>query len=329
LKDQRHYINLSVDFTATITVFLKMHFFSSKPAQAFSPLAESDLKNNVEGKEFLIVGGTKGIGHALMESLIKHGARVTITGRSFTDETGALTRGANFVKSDLSTLKAARELVQNELKGRTFDTVVFTVGIFSSKKIQRNSEGVEQDLATSYLSRFIIANELIKANAIQGRKRIYVMGYPGEEQSPVDIEDINFERTDYSAFPAHFNTVVFNEALTYELARRHPDIHVFGLNPGLIQTGIRDNFHGGGSSMMGRAIEFMIGVTMRSAEQYVESTLLPLVASPDLDAKTGVSFSKYGAALPMRKWMSNPENRLKVWEASEKLVNSVLSSTQS
>jgi len=230
------------------------------------------------------------------------------------------------VKSDVGTLKAARELVQRDLKGRTFDTVVFCVGIFSRSTLTRNSEGVEEDLATSYLSRFVISNELIKANALVGRKRLYIMGFPGGDLTPTDINDMNVERTEYKQFPVHMNTVIFNEAVVFELARRHPDLHVFGLNPGLIQTGIRDNIHGGSSSIMGTVIETVFALVAPSAQQYVENTLIHLVASPELDSESGISFTRKGAKCSVSKWMSDPANRLKAWENSEMIVTKVLGS---
>jgi len=254
---------------------------------------------------------------------VQKGAQVTMTGRS---APSSIPKGATFVKSDVGTLKGASELVQNDLKGKTFDTVVFCVGIITRPVLTRNSEGIEEDLATSYLSRFVISNKLIKANALVGRKRLYIMGYPGEDIVPTDIDDINIEKTEYKQFPVHLNTVALNEALVFELARRHPDLHVFGLNPGLIKTGIRDNVHGGSSSILGTVIETMIGLFTQTTQQYVERALIHLVASPELDNQSGISFTRKAAYTSVSKWMSDPANRLKAWDNSERLATKVLGS---
>jgi NAD(P)-dependent dehydrogenase (short-subunit alcohol dehydrogenase family) len=306
---------------ATLAAYFFVTWFNTSSKLAIWHLQEKDVIKNVEGKDFLIVGGTKGIGHALMESLSRRGARVTITGRSVPTN---LPKNISFIKSDVSTLKASRDLVRESLKGRTFDTVVFTVGIMSSPQLKRTSEGLEEDLATSYMSRFVIVNELLKVNALVGRKRVFIMGYPGVGSTPTNLDDINFEHTEYSVLHAHLNTVVFNEALVYELAKKRKDIHVFGLNPGIIPTGIRDNLHGGGKTLIGRVVEFLISLVMPTAEQYVERVVLPLVASPQLQKKTGVCFTKYGSVAPMHTWMADAKNRRKVWEASEKLMVKVL-----
>ena len=288
---------------------------------AVAILSEAELKQNLQGKEILVVGGTKGIGYAVVEGLAKRGSKVTFTGRTAPKH---VPNGARFVKNDVSSAKAARDLVQKDLKGLTFDTVVLCVGIISRPNLTRTSEGIEEDLAVSYLSRFVISNELIKANALVGRKRVYIMGFPGEAVEPTDIEDINFERTEYKQWPAHMNTVILNEALVHELARRHPDLHVFGLNPGIIQTEIRDNFHGGKQSVLGNVLETIIGLAFKSAEQYVERYLIHLISSPELSKKSAICFNHGAALVGIGPWMSDSTNRLKAWESSNHIVSKVL-----
>jgi len=287
-------------------------------------LPESELLSQVKGKSFLIVGGTKGIGAALAQSLVQREANVVVTGRTKSEETPAK---AEFIHSDVSSLANTRNLVRNDLAGRKFDTVVMTVGIFSKAKLTKTSDGIEEDLAVSYLSRFVILNELIKAGGLEGRKRVFIMGYPGENMEPVNIDDINFEQSPYKQMGAHFNTVIFNEVLVFELAKRHPDLHVFGLNPGIIQTGIRDNFHGGESSFMGKAVEKIISWTQPSTKSYAEDGLIHLMASPQLDALTAKSFSRKLVELPPGKWVADQANRDKVWKASQALVSRVVPSS--
>lgn len=58
---------------------------------------------------------------------------------------------------------------------------------------------------------------------------------------------------------AHMNTVAGNEILVLTGARRYPQLNLFGLNPGLIKTNIRDNFLGKGS-LKSRIMETAIGL---------------------------------------------------------------------
>jgi len=296
-----------------------MSWFQS-PSLAVSPLTAEALRSEVEGKAFLIVGGTKGIGAALARLLVNNGAQVTVSGRTKSDETP---NEAEFIKCDVSTVANCRGLVQVQLKGRKFDTVVFTVGIISRSTLTRTADDIEEDLAVSYLSRFIITNELIKVDALEGRKRVYIYGYPGQNIKPHEIEDLNFERVPYKQWTAHMNTVVLNEALVYSLAQKYPDLRVYGLNPGLIQTGIRDNFHGGETSMMGRVTETLISWFNPTTDQYAANVLLPLVASPELQTKTGICFTKHGSEITGPAWGRDAENNQTAWKQSQALLAKV------
>jgi len=288
-------------------------------------MTTQEIVANITGKTFLIVGGTKGIGLALAKALSKNGGVVTALGRTKTRELEELNQ-VTFVKVDLSLMKAARDVVGNELKGKTFDSVIYSVGIITSNKLTRTAEGVEEDLAISYLCRFVMMKELMAQHMLVGRKRVYVFGYPGEKTTPIaNADDINFDNPAlYSQMPAHMNTVAFNEGFVHEIARRYPDLKVFGLNPGLIRTGIRDNVHGGESSWLGWIIESLIGLFTKTPDQYVESYCLYLVASPDVAHMSPVSFSNKGVTLKPLAWNAEEKNRIKAWEASETLVNRIL-----
>ena len=109
----------------------------------------------------------------------------------------------------------------------------------------------------------------------------------------------------------------------YELARRHPDIHVFGLNPGLIKTGIRDNVHGGNESFFGRMLESVIGMFNISAKKYAIQTTLPLAINPELDNVTGKCYNQKGKEIKSTGWVADEKNRVKCWEESAKLVAKV------
>jgi len=285
-------------------------------------LSDEEITANVSGKDFLITGGTKGLGAGAAKGLAKHGAKVVVVGRTTPKELLEIP-GISFIQADLGTVRGTIELAR-QLKGRTFDTAVLSTGIITRSTLTRTSEGLEEDLAISYLSRFVLINEMIKANMLVGRKRIYVFGYPGNNLKPTSVEDMNFESVKYTQIPAHMNTVVFNESLVHETARRFPEYHVYGLNPGWIQTGIRDNFHGGEGTILGKTAEAVIGFFNWSVDDYVENSLIHLLASETLANKNGVSFSQKGFDLEPRGWAKDETNRKAVWENSAKLVEKTL-----
>lgn len=274
------------------------------------------------GKHFLVVGGTKGIGASISKSLAERGARVTITGR--TQPAQPLGELSEFVPADLSTVRGAVDLGR-KLQGLDIDTVVFTVGIFAKSKLERNSEGVEMDLAVSYLSRFVLVKHFADhQDHFAKLSKVFVWGYPGGDVTPTNVDDLNFETTAYAQWGAHMNTVVLNEALVYETQRRFPHLQVFGVNPGLIETGIRDNVHGGEqASYIGWLMEKAIGLFTPTVDQYVERTVMPKLLENDALASPAC-YSKAGKLIPSVGWVAVEANRIRAWDASADLVNKVL-----
>lgn len=72
-----------------------------------------DLSKELDGKRVLVTGGTKGIGQAIVNRLLKAGATVMITARSITETKAAerlIERIAESSKSDYNT--ARQELME-------------------------------------------------------------------------------------------------------------------------------------------------------------------------------------------------------------------------
>lgn len=182
-----------------------------------------------------VIGGTGGIGRAISRLLALSGANVYIVGQTFRDSD---VKGINFIKGDLSSITEARR-VANELPLDKIDMAIFTAGIFASTKRQETAEGLERDMAVSYLNRLamirIIAPKFEKEKSVLGfDKRIFIMGFPGTDQLGT-IDNLNQEKG-YSTMKAHMNTVAGNEALVLDLADRYKGVNFYGLNPGFIKT---------------------------------------------------------------------------------------------
>src|SRR5690606_9934407 len=136
-------------------------------------------------------------------------------GQTFRDKGMA---GISFVKADLSRMTEAQRLAET-LPAETTDILVFTAGIFASPKRQVTVEGIERDMAVSYLNRLVMLREMAPRLGISRpdgspRPRVFIMGFPGAGQVG-RLGDLNSERS-YKGNPVHMNTVAGNEMLAMQ-----------------------------------------------------------------------------------------------------------------
>lgn len=249
---------------------------------------------DLHGRQVAVIGGTGGIGQALSRALASRGASVRVVGQTFRD---AGTAGIEFMPADLSLMQEARR-VAAQLPAENLDLLIFTTGIFAAPERQETAEGIERDMAVSYLSRLVILRAIASRlgtsrSSTACKPRVFLMGYPGSGQLG-NYADLNAERS-YKAMPVHMNTVAGNEMLVLDAARRYPYLNVYGLNPGLIKTNIRDNFFGQGS-LKSRLAEALIGALTPSAEAYAQR-MVPLLVSPDIEGHSGALFNRKGQAI--------------------------------
>jgi NAD(P)-dependent dehydrogenase (short-subunit alcohol dehydrogenase family) len=233
----------------------------------------------------------------LAQFMASRGAKILVVGRNFRDTD---VPGITFIQADLGLMREARR-VAAALPTETLDLVIFTTGIFAAPKREETAEGIERDIATSYLNRLVILRDIaphLGAKRPADRKlkpRVFVMGYPGTGQRGAP-DDLNAEQS-YDAFAVHMNTVAGNEMLVLDATKRYPNATFYGLNPGLIKTNIRDNYFGE-NSFKSRFAEWMIGLLTPSAATYAER-LTPLLVSPDLERHNGAMFNqKCNAIMP-------------------------------
>lgn len=260
----------------------------------FSWHDSGNVSLKVKGLQIAIIGGTGGIGRALSQQLASHGADVLVVGQTFRD---AGKTGISFLHADLSLMREAQR-VATALPAETLDLLIFTTGIFAAPQRQETSEGIERDMAVSFLNRKVILDAIAprlgrQRPADRDKPRVFIMGYPGSGQIG-KVDDLNAEKS-YKALPVHMNTVAGNEMLVLQAANHYPNMSVFGLNPGLIKTNIRDNWLGK-HSFKARVLETLIGWFAPTVDSYARS-IIPLLVSDDLGRYSGVLFNRKGQAI--------------------------------
>lgn len=293
--------------------------------KAFSGIRRKDIQwkrepltvNALSGKKVAIIGGTNGIGRALALAMSSKGADVLVVGRTFRDSGNPR---LSFMQADLTLMQDARR-VAHALPAETLDMLIFTTGIMAGKQRAVSAEGIELDLAVSYLNRFVMIREIgerLGKDRSQPdlKPRVFVWGFPGTNQKG-NLADFNSEDS-YSIMAAHSNTVIGNEALVLDSAARFPKINFYGMNPGLMKSNIRSNTLGEGSLGL-KITEILIGALFPSVEQYSER-ILPLILSHDIENYSGAMFNKQGDAIHASEYLSQRERLKNVIEQSERLA---------
>jgi hypothetical protein len=118
------------------------------------------------------------------------------------------------------------------------------------------------------------------------------MGSPGSGQLG-NPDDFNSEELQYKALVAHANTIAGNEALALGANGMFPGPAYFGLGPGLIKTGIRENWMGRDGGLGYRLFEGAVGLFLQSPDQYARR-VVPLLFTPELNGRTGILFNRKG-----------------------------------
>jgi len=268
--------------------------------------------------DILIVGGTGGLGRAIGRTLASCGAHVTVVGQTFRDEGVS---NISFIQADLSSIENSKQVASSLDVSKT-DVVLFTTGIIAASKREETNEGLEKDLAVSYLNRLAMLNIIVPKlksvpNSLGFTPRVFLMGFPGNNQLGDKLDDLNQEKS-YGVISAHMNTVAGNEALIVENQDRYPNVKFFGLNPGIVKTNIRSNLLGTG--YFGSILEWVLSWFTYTPEQYA-SNVTPLIVAPELEKYNGSVFNNKAKEIPVSKGMTE-EHAHKFVQASIDLLKS-------
>ncbi|KAJ3252709.1 hypothetical protein HK103_001322 [Boothiomyces macroporosus] len=304
-----------------------MNYLFGPPVEKINKLSSDQLEALFKNKNILIVGGTAGIGKALAIASLNRGSNVTVVGRR---NPGQDLEKAKFIQKDLTLMRDASKL-PNDIDLSKYDIAVFTNGIIASNERVLTKEGVEIDMAVSCLSRFAILKHFVSKKFAANRfdkkvkPRLFLMGFPGKDITVEDVDDMNSEKK-YSLMNAHMNTVVANDAFVTYFAKALPNTNVYGLNPGLIKTEIRDNALGKGS-WLSFITESVIGAFYPTTTTFAENTLVHLMVSPELENKTDTSFGPDLSILKRNSFLEKDNNYERIIKSIDGLLDKALGAT--
>lgn len=119
--------------------------------------------------------------------------------------------------------------------GKAFDVIIANAGVMATPKGQ-TADGFETQFGTNHLGHFVLVNRI--ASLLKPGGRLVNLASAGHRFSDVNLDDPNFEHTDYTEFGAYGRSKTANILFAVEFDRRHKarGIRAVAVHPGGIQT---------------------------------------------------------------------------------------------
>lgn len=193
---------------------------------------------DLAGKRMLVTGARSGLGLQTARALAARGARVIGVVRDAAEARPAVegTPGIELVEMDLTSLATVRAGADAILtKGEPLDLIVANAGVMATP-LGRTAEGFETQFGTNHLGHFVLVNRL--APLLRAGSRVVSLTSGGHRAGDVDLDDPNFERTDYNPMNAYGRSKTANVLFAVEFDRRHRDagVRAAAVHPGTIDT---------------------------------------------------------------------------------------------
>lgn len=201
---------------------------------------------DLSGKRVLVTGVSAGLGVETARTLAAHGAHVVGAARDLAKAEGAtgVVREAaaaaggslELVALDLADLASVRACADALVAdGRAFDLVIANAGVMAPP-FGKTADGFETQFGTNHLGHFVLINRI--ASLLKAGSRVVSLASSGHRFSDVNLEDPNFETTEYVPFEAYGRSKTANILFAVEFDRRHKDrgVRAVAVHPGGIQT---------------------------------------------------------------------------------------------
>ena len=211
-------------------------------------LAGLDLR----GKRVLVTGVSAGLGVETARVLVAHGAdvigaardlakaeRATAAIRSAAGDRAGRLDLVTLDLADLANIHACSDRLLSD--GRPFDTVVANAGVMATP-FGRTVDGFETQFGTNHLGHFVLVNRI--APLIQEGGRLVSLSSAAHHIADVDLDDPNFDRTEYDRWVAYGRSKTAGALFAVEFDRRHRSrkIRATAVHPGGIQTELQRHY---------------------------------------------------------------------------------------
>ncbi|XP_031343117.1 retinol dehydrogenase 13-like [Photinus pyralis] len=139
----------------------------------------------------------------------------------------------------------------------------------------------------------------------------------------IDFDDLNFERSKYSAFGAYSQSKLANILFAKELARQLEEngidgVSTYSVHPGVVSTELGRHLNKTYFTGLSKAIRLLMGRFFKTAEEGAQ-TIVYCALSVEAGKETGLYYYNCETVKPAGA-AENMEDAKKLWEESIKLV---------
>lgn len=201
---------------------------------------------DLSGKRYLVTGASAGLGEETTRAIAAHGGAVLMAVRDL-DKGEAVRQkilgqvpGADLEvrRLDLASFDSIRGFGEGFLANNDrLDCLIGNAGIMACPH-WTTEDGWEVQFGTNHLGHFLLFNLIAPALVANGSSKVVLLSSAGHRFSDVDIDDPNFEQTEYDAWVAYGRAKTANVLCAVGIDDRFKDqgVRANALHPGGIVT---------------------------------------------------------------------------------------------
>ena len=295
---------------------------------------------DMTGKFAVVTGGSGGLGYETVRSLLAAGADVFIGARTPEKLEEAATklaeafphRSVGFFPLDLAELESVDAFADAVLAlDRPIDRFIANAGIMACP-LERNSLGLEMQLATNYVGHAALISRLASAIRKSEKARVIAVTSSGHHFSGIRFDDPNFENSEYDKWIAYGQSKTASALLARKVhnAMSGDGVTSLAVHPGFIQTDLMRHLSSEDYAAMKERtdIELPTTRTYKNVEQGAATSLYAATA-PELEGKFAY-LEDCGIAAPAERrdtlngvmpWAVDEQSAEKLWTWMEDLTH--------
>ncbi|MAN45616.1 MAG: SDR family NAD(P)-dependent oxidoreductase [Alphaproteobacteria bacterium] len=309
---------------------------------AKSTAAEVLESIDLSGKNAIVTGGYSGIGLETVRALAAAGARVTVPARRMDAAQEALADIAGDIEiaaMDLEDIASVDKFTADyEETGRALDILINNAGIMACPEA-RVGPGWERQFGVNHLAHMKMSMALAPALERAESGRLVALSSTAHVRSDVIWDDPNYESHPYDKWEAYGQSKSACALFALGVDRRGRDIGIraFSVHPGGIFTPLQRHLSDEEMAALGwknpdGTIPPQVQAMFKTPEQGA-STSVWAATSPKLEGKGGVYCEDCDIAQlatedsqrweHARPWICDDEKAERLWEMSEKMLQSL------